>query len=124
MGDWYLKLKTQIDIDATSLDRPIQALRPAHLRVHPTLRNELVVRARLDNAAAVKDTNAICVTYYGKTVRHGDSDAVSCTGGLPQRLLNNLLRFSVQGTGGLIEQNYARFAHECSRDCDALSLAT
>lgn len=53
----------------------------ANLLIHPALLNELAMGASMDNAAAVKDADAICITNRRKTVCHSDGDAISFSRG-------------------------------------------
>src|SRR5687768_11810398 len=75
---------------------------------------------RLDDTPARHDVNGIGVAHGGKPMRNDDTGATDRES--LERALNRGLRFIVDGTGGLVEQQNAGIADDGSRQRNALPL--
>ena len=91
------------------------------LGVAPAEREQLVVRAALDDAAAVEHHDLVGVADGRQPV--GDRDRRPALGELVQRLLHRALGLGVQRARRLVEHQHRRVAQHRAGDRDALLLA-
>ena len=83
--------------------------------------DQLVVRAVLDQAAAIERDDAVGAAHGGEPV--GDDEHRAALGDLLHVLLDDALALIVERAGRLVEDQDARIGDQRARDGDALALA-
>src|SRR5262249_36590229 len=91
------------------------------LAVASALGEQLLVRAALDDLAALEHQNLNCAADGREAVRNDERRAAAAQ--RPQAVLNERLALAVEARGRFVEQQDARVRENRARDRDALALA-
>ena len=94
----------------------------AQLAVTPTTLHQLIVGSSIDHNSFLKNHDAIGLLNRGQTV--GDHQDRSSLHRLLQTELDGSLGFSIEGTGGFIQQQQRWIAKHCPGNGDSLKLST
>ena len=99
----------------------LTGLQLVHFLVDTFEGQELVVGARFDDAALVKDVDAVCILDSREAVGNGDGG--SAHSHLLERMLDDLFRFRINIGSGLIQNQNLRLGSDRSGKGDELALA-
>src|ERR687897_2833307 len=91
------------------------------LPVAAVQREQLVVRAALDDLSMLEDENLIGAADRGQPVR--DHERRPSMAQAAEAVLNHRLALAVEAGGRLVEDQDGRVSEDCARDGDALTLA-
>ena len=105
---------------ALAASRPLE-LQSRQTRIKPVCRDELGMRALLDDLALIHHQDAVAGQDGGEAVCDHQRGAMSHQ--LFERGLHQRLAFGVECGGGFIEQQQRRIAQDRASDRDALTLA-